>query len=76
MFKRKKLICNVEDMEAINFCRVLGKYGLKFDISELRRVSKEEGDTRKQQHYRVFIVYTTEHKVDEIYDELKMYRMT
>ena len=54
MFKRK-LKFRVEDMEAINFCRILGKYGLKFELGKRRTIALE-GENDKKFCYRVFIV--------------------
>ena len=78
MFKKKRLFCHVADMDIIDFCRVLGKYGLKFEIGELRESpnskiteSSSKEDYICKQHYRIFTVYVSEHKAADLQDELK-----
>ena len=77
MLKKERLLFCVADMDAIDFCRVLGKYGLKFEIGELRESprskiteSSSKEDYIRKQHYRIFTVYVSEHKVAALQDEL------
>ena len=77
MFKKKRLIFPVADMDAIDFCRILGKYSLKFEIGELRESprskiteSSSKEDYIRKQHYRIFTVYVSEHKSADLQDEL------
>lgn len=43
MFK-KTLVFSVEEKEVINFCRLLGRYGLRFKIGKLRSSTARIGD--------------------------------
>ena len=77
MLKKERLLFCVADMDAIDFCRVLGKYGLKFEIGELRESprskiteSSSKEDYIHKQHYRIFTVYVSEHKAAALQDEL------
>lgn len=77
MLKKERLLFCVADMDAIDFCRVLGKYGLKFEIGERRESprskiteSSSKEDYIRKQHYRIFTVYVSEHKAAALQDEL------
>lgn len=72
MFK-KKLMFNVEDMEAIDFCRILGRHGLRFEITNLCSVARENDTTRKL-NYRVFTVYATRRQAYALYEDLNVRR--
>lgn len=72
MFKRK-LKFRVEDMDAINFCRILGKYGLKFELGKRRTIALE-GENDKKFCYRVFMVYASRRKAYKLYEELNRNR--
>lgn len=71
MFK-KKLVFSVEDTEVINFCRLLGKYGLRFKIGKLR--SSATTDDNRMMTYRVFTVYASKRKAYALYEEVNMNR--
>lgn len=61
MFKfKKKLLFKIEDGEIIDFCRILGKHGLEFKISQehAQDVLCNDGRNRRV-FYRVFAVYVT-----------------
>ena len=77
MFKKKRLIFYIADMDAIDFCRILGKYGAKFEIGERRESprskiteSSSKEDYIRKQHYRIFTVYISKHKSADLQDEL------
>lgn len=70
MFK-KKLVFEVAEMEAINVCRIIGKYGLRFEISKLHSIVRPDDDSRKL-YYRVFTVYATKRQAYELYEELNI----
>lgn len=72
MFK-KKLMFKIEDAEVIEFCRLLGKYGLRFEIGKLRSVARDDDGGRKL-YYRVFAVYATKRQTYTLYEELNMNR--
>lgn len=70
MFKfKKKLLFKIEESEAIDFCRILGKYGLEFKISQVRSVPRNDGRSPSLK-YRVFAVYVTEHQARALEREL------
>lgn len=68
MFK-KKWYFQVEDCSAIDFCKLLGKYGIKFEIGKLRTVAREDDPNRKL-YYRVFAVRASNHQAKKLVDEL------
>lgn len=65
MAKEKTVMFNIDEMEAINFCRTLGRYGVKFEISDLRSVVRADDETKKR-YYRVFMVHATKKQMDEL----------
>lgn len=70
MFKfKKKLLFRIEESEAIDFCRILGKYGLEFKVSQVRSVPRDD-ESNKRTYYRVFAVYVTEHQSRALEREL------
>lgn len=72
MFK-KVLVFSIEDKEVINFCRLLGKYGLRFRIGKLRS-SARLSDDNQALTYRVFTVYASRRKAYALYEELNTNR--
>lgn len=73
MFK-KTLVFSVEVKEVINFCRLLGRYGLRFKIGKLRSSTARIGDENESVTYRVFTVYASKRKAYALYEELNMNR--
>lgn len=73
MFK-KTLVFSVEEKEVINFCRLLGSYGLRFKIGKLRSSTARIGDENQSVTYRVFTVYASKRKAYALYEELNMNR--
>lgn len=73
MFK-KTLVFSVEEKEVINFCRLLGRYGLRFKIGKLRSSTARIGDENQSVTYRVFTVYASKRKAYALYEELNMNR--
>ena len=71
MFRQTATI-RIYDTEAIEFCRVLGMYGLKFDISEVR--DADETNPNKKVGYRIFTFTAPERKIRELYGEFSMIR--
>lgn len=72
MFK-KTLVFSVEEKEVINFCRLLGKYCLRFKISKLRNSTRLD-ENNQAVAYRVFTVYASKRKAYALYEELNMNR--
>ena len=68
MFK-KKFIFKVVDSEVLDFCRILGKYGVKFEIGKLHTVVNAD-DPFCALHYRLIAVYTSKRQIKKLYDEL------
>lgn len=73
MFK-KTLVFSIEEKEVINFCRFLGRYGLRFKIGKLRNSTVRAGDDNQVVTYRVFTVYASKRKAYTLYEELNMNR--
>ena len=71
MVKEKSMIFNIPEMEAINFCRALGRYGVRFEISELKSIPREDDET-KRIYYRVFRVRASKKQIDELCKELNV----
>lgn len=71
MAKEKTVMFNIEEMEAINFCRTLGRYGVRFEISELKSIPREDDET-KRRYYRVFMVRASKKQMDELCKELNV----
>lgn len=69
MFK-KKLLYTVEASEVVNFCRILGKYGLKFKISQERRTLRKGDHDNRYLYYRVFAVWASSRQARILQDEL------
>lgn len=69
MFK-DRFAFGIDDMEALDFCRVLGKHGFRFEVSELRNTVAPDGSKR---NYRVIVVYATRRKSRLLYDEFDMF---
>ena len=67
MFK-KKYVFNVIDSNVIDFCRVLGKYGLKFQIGKLH-IIVNANDPFGTYHYRSIAVYASNRQAKKLYDE-------
>ena len=65
MVKEKMLMFDIDEMEAINFCRTLGRYGVRFEISELKSAPREDDET-KRRYYRVFTVRASKKQMDEL----------
>lgn len=70
MFKQR-LVFKIEGKEVVNFCRLIGKYGLKFKIGGLRKYTDEK-DMNKIKYYREFVVFTSKRKAYKLYDEINM----
>ena len=49
MFK-KKFIFKIIDSEALNFCKILGRYGVKFEIGKLHTVANADDPFRALQY--------------------------
>ena len=62
----KTMALRIKDKDVIEFCKVLGKYGVKFDIN----------DTNETElcHYKNFIICASRHKIREMYGEFSMIR--
>lgn len=72
MFK-KTLTFNVNEKEAIDFCRILGKYGFHFNISRLRNPAGE-GCAERKSNYRTFTVFASKRQAYALYEELSIRR--
>lgn len=70
MFKHK-LVFKIEGKEVVNFCRLLGKYGLKFKVGALRKCANDDNQN-KMKYYREFVVYASKSKAYKLYDEINM----
>lgn len=68
MFK-KKLLFKVEESDVVNFCRILGKYGLKFKVSQARSVPRKDGSNLCW-YYRAFAVYASSRQARALYADL------
>lgn len=68
MFK-KKFIFKIVDSEVLDFCRILGKYGVKFEIGKLHTVANAN-DPFCALHYRLIAVYAPERQIKKLYDEI------
>lgn len=65
MFEQKMTL-RIKDREAIDFCKVLGKYGVKFDITDANET--------ELCHYKNFTIRATNSKIREMYGEFSMIR--
>lgn len=72
MFK-KTLVFSIEEKEVINFCRLLGKYCLRFRIGKLRNSTRLD-ENNQAVSYRVFTVYASKRKAYALYEELNTNR--
>ena len=68
MFK-KKFIFKIVDSEVLNFCKILGRYGVKFEIGKLHTVANAD-DPFRALHYRLIAVYASERQIKKLCDEL------
>ena len=68
MFK-KKFTFKIVDSEVLDFCRILGKCGVKFEIGKLHTVVNSD-DPFRTLHYRIIAVYASERQIKKLYDEL------
>lgn len=66
MFKSKYTYV-VEDMDAIQFSRVLGLAYVKFDIGEPKRVKKPNSD--REMSVRKFTIWATHRKMADIVEK-------
>lgn len=69
MKKFETLKFEIDEMDAINFCKVLGKHGLKFEIGDLCSVIRPN-DVSKKRYYRVFTVYAPKKQMTGLLKEL------
>lgn len=67
--KIQSLKFEIDEMDAINFCKVLGKHGLKFEIGDLCSVIRPN-DATKKRYYRVFTVHAPKKQMNELLKEL------
>lgn len=65
MFTIKRKI-EIESHEVMDFVRLLGRFGLKFKISEEYVVENPEKNTKDR--YRRFIVYGTYRQLSELFE--------
>jgi hypothetical protein len=56
---------NVDTHSIIDFVRVLGRIGLKFDIGDERCVA-DKNDPDKKTRYRTFVVYAKWKEIEEL----------
>ena len=68
MFK-KKFIFKIVDSEVLDLCRILGKYGVKFEIGKLNTVANAD-DPFCALHYRLIAVYASERQIKKLCNEL------
>ena len=68
MFKQK-CIFKIVDSEVLDLCRILGKYGVKFEIGKLHTVADAD-DPFCALHYRLIAVYASGRQIKKLYDEL------
>lgn len=68
MFK-KKFIFKIVDSEVLDFCRILGRYGVKFEVGKLHTVVNAD-DPFCALHYRLIAVYASERQIKKLCDEL------
>ena len=67
MFK-KKYVFSVIDSNVIDFCRVLGKYGLKFQIGKLHTIVNTNNPFETC-HYRSIAVHASNRQAKKLYNE-------
>lgn len=61
---RKKF--EIESFEVMDFVRLLGRFGLKFKVSDERAV--EVGEGKPPRHYRCFVVFGSRRQIGELLD--------
>lgn len=59
----------IDEMDAISFCKALGKHGLKFEIGDLCNVIRPN-DANKKRFFRVFTVHAPKKQMSELLKEL------
>lgn len=64
MFRTKEYTYVVEEMDAIQFAKCLGRYGVKFDIGIAKRVKKPNSD--REISVRKFTIWTNHKKMASI----------
>ena len=69
----KKLAIRIKDTEAIEFCKVLGMYGIKFMIGDVRSVA-DAINLDETVNYRIFTFRASRRKIRELYGEFSMIR--
>lgn len=65
MFTIKKKF-EIHSHEVMDFVRLLGRFGLKFKVSDEYEVNKPDGKTKDR--YRVFMVFGTRRQISEFLD--------
>lgn len=61
---RKKF--NINSHEVIDFVRLLGRVGVKFQISDEMAFVEDEGDATRKTYFRRFYVYGTRRQFGEL----------
>lgn len=70
---RQRIVFKIEGKEVIDFCRLLGKYGVKFKIGGLRKcVDNDDQNTIK--YCREFVVYASKRTAYRLFDEINTVR--
>ena len=70
MFK-KRLTFKIDKSEVVNFCRLLGKYGLKFKISNLLYKATDI-DADNRHYYREMVVDATKKRAYKRYEAINV----
>lgn len=70
MFK-KRLIFKIDAKEAINFSRILGRFGLKFEIGKARCPAGDV-DPDNKNFYREFRVMATKRQSYKLFEAINM----
>lgn len=68
MFKTK-IVFGIDDVDVLDFCRILGKHCLRFKVGELHSTVSSDG-TKK--HYRVFEVWATNRQNRKLQDDFEL----
>ena len=69
----KKLAIRIKDNETIEFCKVLGMYGIKFNIGDVR-FGVDTTNLDDTVGYRIFTFRASKRKIRELYGEFSMMR--
>ncbi len=69
MFTKKYEVI-VESRNVVRFVRILGKFGVRFEMGD-EWDSGDQLDPRKKTWYRTFRIYTTAKQMDRIYKEAR-----